>query len=56
MITSKKLTPKRVKEIMDFPVSYGEDSPKLSKEQISRMKPVHRERVNKALRDVMQNS
>jgi len=43
MITSKKLTPERIKEIMDFPVSYGEDSPKLSKDQIARMKPVHRE-------------
>ena len=88
MITSKKLTPERIKEIMDFPVIYGEDSPKLSKEQIARMKPVHGEywkvepvkvslsikidadildwfkskgkgyqtRINKALRDVMQQS
>ena len=28
---------------MDFPVNYGKDSPKLSKDQIARMKPVHRE-------------
>ena len=46
MITSKKLTPERIKEIMDFPVSYGEESFKLSKDQIARMKPVHREYWN----------
>ena len=43
MITSKKLTPERIKEIMDFPISYSKDCPKLSKDQIARMKPVHSE-------------
>ena len=41
MITSKKLSPERIKEIMDFPVSYSEDCPKLSKDQIVSMKPVN---------------
>ena len=43
MITSKKLSPERIKEIRNFPITYGKDSPKLSKEQIARMKPVHPE-------------
>ena len=43
MITSKKLSPERVKEIMDFPITYDEDSPKLTAEQIARMKPAHLE-------------
>jgi uncharacterized protein (DUF4415 family) len=43
MITSKKLSPERIKEIKKFPVSYDEDSPKLTKDQIARMKPVHSE-------------
>jgi uncharacterized protein (DUF4415 family) len=41
MITSKKLTPKRLKEIKKFPVVYDEDSPKLTKDQVARMKPAH---------------
>ena len=41
MITSKKLSPERLKEIMNFPVKYTEDAPKLTAEQISRMKPIH---------------
>ena len=88
MITSKKLSPERIREIMNFPVTYGEDSPKLTAEQIARMKPAHPEywkvepvkvslsikidadvlawfksqgkgyqtRINKALRDVMQQA
>ncbi|MCL2007379.1 MAG: BrnA antitoxin family protein [Treponema sp.] len=43
MITSKKLSPERIKEILEFPIVYDEDSPKLTAEQISRMKPVHPE-------------
>ena len=43
MVTSKKLSPERVKEIMDFPITYDEDSPKLTAEQIARMKPTHPE-------------
>jgi uncharacterized protein (DUF4415 family) len=43
MITSKKLSPERIKAIMDFPITYDEDSPKLTAEQIARMKPAHPE-------------
>ncbi|MCL2319985.1 MAG: BrnA antitoxin family protein [Treponema sp.] len=43
MITSKKLSPERIKAIVNFPITYDEDSPKLSKEQIARMKPSHAE-------------
>jgi len=41
MITSKKLTPERLEEIKNYPISYDEDSPKLTKEQIARLKPAH---------------
>ena len=41
MITSKKLSPERIKEIKNFPIKYDDDSPKLTADQISRMKPVH---------------
>jgi uncharacterized protein (DUF4415 family) len=43
MITSKKLSPERIKEIKNFPINYDEDSPKLTSEQIARMKPLHSE-------------
>jgi uncharacterized protein (DUF4415 family) len=43
MITSKKLSPKRIKEIMNFPVTYDKDCPKLTEDQIVRMKPIHPE-------------
>ena len=43
MVTSKKLSPERIKEIMNFPVTYDEDSPKLTAEQIARMRPAHPE-------------
>jgi uncharacterized protein (DUF4415 family) len=43
MITSKKLSPKRIKEIMNFPVTYDSDCPKLTADQIARMKPAHPE-------------
>ena len=43
MITSKKLSPERIKEIMNFPITYDEDCPKLTADQIARMKPAHPE-------------
>ena len=41
MITSKKLTVERLEEIKNYPISYDEDSPKLTKEQIARLRPAH---------------
>jgi len=41
MITSKKLTAERLEEIKSYPISYDEDSPKLTKEQIARLRPTH---------------
>jgi len=43
MVTSKKLSPERINEIKNFPIVYDEDSPKLTAEQIARMKPAHPE-------------
>ena len=43
MVTSKKLSPERIKAIMKFPITYDEDSPKLTADQIARMKPAHPE-------------
>jgi uncharacterized protein (DUF4415 family) len=43
MITSKKLSPERIKEIKNFPITYDKDAPKLTADQIARMKPVHPE-------------
>jgi len=43
MITSKKLSPERIREIKSFPVTYTEDSPKLTADRIARMKPAHPE-------------
>jgi uncharacterized protein (DUF4415 family) len=43
MITSKKLSPERIKEIKNFPVKYDDDSTKLTSDQIARMKPLHAE-------------
>jgi len=43
MITSKKLSPERIREIKNFPITYGEDSPKLTADRIARMKPTHPE-------------
>ena len=40
MITSKKLTAERLEEIKNYPISYDEDSPKLTKEQIARVSRV----------------
>ena len=41
MITSKKLTAERLEQIKNYPISYDEDSPRLTKEQIARLKPFH---------------
>jgi len=46
MITSKKLTPERIKEIKKFPITYNSDSPKLTPDQINRMKPMHQKYWN----------
>ena len=43
MITSKKLNPERIKEIMKIPITYDADSPKLTADQIARMKPANPE-------------
>ena len=43
MVTSRKLSPERIKEIMDFPITYDADSPKLTADQIARMKPARQE-------------
>jgi len=43
VITSKKLSPERIKEIKNFPVTYDKDAPKLTPDQIARMKPAHPE-------------
>jgi uncharacterized protein (DUF4415 family) len=43
MVTSKKLSSRRIAEIKNFPVTYDADSPKLTADQIARMKPAHPE-------------
>ena len=43
MVTSKKLSPERIEQIKNFPITYDEDSPKLTADQIARMKPAHPE-------------
>ena len=43
MITSKKLSPERIAEIMEIPVTYDEENPKLTADQIARMKPIRSE-------------
>jgi uncharacterized protein (DUF4415 family) len=43
MITSKKLSDERLREIKKIPIVYTKDSPKLSTDQITRMKPAHPE-------------
>jgi len=43
MITSKKLSPERIKEIKKIPIKYDKDTPKLTSDQIARMKPLHAE-------------
>jgi uncharacterized protein (DUF4415 family) len=48
MVTSKKLSSKRIAEILNFPITYDKDSPKLTADQIARMKPAHPEFWNVA--------
>lgn len=43
MITSKKLTAKRIKEITKTPIVYDEDSPKMTKEELAEFFPYHKE-------------
>ena len=43
MITSKKLSPERIKAIMNHPITYDADCPKLTADKIARMKPAHPE-------------
>ena len=43
MIISKKLTAERLEQIKNYPISYDEDSPKLTEAQIARLKPLHEE-------------
>ena len=43
MITSKKLSVERLEEIKQFPLSYDKDAPKLTPDQLNRMKPAHPE-------------
>jgi uncharacterized protein (DUF4415 family) len=38
-----KLSSKRLEEIKEFPIVYTEDSPRLTADQIARMKPAHPE-------------
>ena len=41
MVTSKKLSPERIEEIKKFPIIFDKDCPKLTPDQIARMKPAH---------------
>ena len=43
MITSKKLSRERMEAIKNFPINYDKDCPKLTADQIARMKPAHPE-------------
>ena len=43
MITSKKLSTERIRAIKNFPIVYGKDSPRLTSDQIARMKPAYPE-------------
>ena len=43
MKASERLTPERLAEIMAFPITYDEDSPKLTKEQLAELRPAHPE-------------
>jgi len=43
MITSKRLSPERLREIKAHPISYDKDSPKLTAGQIAAMRPAHPE-------------
>lgn len=43
MITSSKLTAERIAEIKKVPITYDEDSPKFTKEELKEFVPYHRE-------------
>lgn len=43
MITSNRLTPERIAEIEKVPVSYDEDSPKFTEEELKEFVPYHKE-------------
>jgi hypothetical protein len=47
MVTSKKLSPERLKKMKNFPITYDEDSPKLEAGQIDRIKPAYPEYIGK---------
>jgi len=62
MITSKKLTTERIAEIEKVPITYDEDSPKFTKEELQEFVPYHKEyfdrkgyqtRMNKCLREAV---
>lgn len=50
MVMSKNLTPERIAEIMAFPITYDEDCPKLTKEQLAELRPAHPENFAKGKR------
>jgi len=63
MIISDNITPERLMEIKNFPITYDEDCPKLTKEQLARMKPRNQEagqsgaaRLPRSLRALPANS
>ena len=43
MITSKKLSAERITEIEKVPITYDEDSPKFTKEELKKFVPYHKE-------------
>ena len=66
MITSKKLTAERIAEIEKVPITYDEDSPKFTKEELQEFVPYHKEyfdiqidddiyQIKKELKDICQN-
>jgi uncharacterized protein (DUF4415 family) len=49
MITSKNLSDERLKEIKNYPITYDEDSPKLSAEEIRKGAEIMRQRREKVM-------
>ena len=43
MITSNKLTAERIAEIEKIPITYDEDSPKFTKDELQEFVPYHKE-------------
>lgn len=43
MITSNKLTAERIAEIEKVPISYDEDSPKFTADELKEFSPLHKE-------------